>query len=59
MLPIKTFADEMAERDGNRVRFHAVEHGSYDLILGYDGFDLKHELIACVDEARQFFEERQ
>ena len=58
LLPsIKSFADEMANTKGNRVRFHAMEHGPHDLIMGYDGFDMKNEIMACVDEAHQFFEE--
>ncbi|KAI0179758.1 Alpha/Beta hydrolase protein [Hypoxylon sp. FL1284] len=57
LLPsIKSFAREMAEVEGNRVRLHVTELAVHGMFLSYPGWGFQDQFKAAVLDAREFFE---
>lgn len=54
---IQTFAGEMAQVDGNRVRFYAAPKGPHDLLLTHPLFGMTKEYCAALDAACDFLNE--
>lgn len=54
---IKSFSQEMAERNGKRVRFHATDLAPHGLVLGHKSYGMTPGLQVAADDAAKFFEE--
>ncbi|KAI1375522.1 Alpha/Beta hydrolase protein [Hypoxylon crocopeplum] len=54
---IKEFSKQMAEVDGNRVKFHSTDFASHDLIMAYNGVGLEREVESAVGDAYGLFEQ--
>lgn len=54
---ISSFADEMGQMEGNRVRFYATAKGPHDLLLCHSSFGMTQELRVALDDARTFLQE--
>ncbi|KAI1501749.1 Alpha/Beta hydrolase protein [Biscogniauxia marginata] len=54
---IEEFAKQMAEVDGNRVKFHSTEFASHNLIMAYDGLGLEREVESAIGDAYDFFKQ--
>ncbi|KAI0433001.1 Alpha/Beta hydrolase protein [Xylaria sp. FL1042] len=54
--PIREFATQMSQVDGNRVRLHSTELVVHDLIFAYDGAGLGKEVELAIGDAARFFE---
>ncbi|KAJ4387354.1 hypothetical protein N0V93_007945 [Gnomoniopsis smithogilvyi] len=55
---IATFAEEMEQTNGNRVRFCATAKAPHDLLLCHSSFSMTDELRGVLDGAHNFFEGR-
>ncbi|KAG8161095.1 hypothetical protein KVR01_009359 [Diaporthe batatas] len=51
---IKTFAKEMADTPGNKVRFYAQDRAAHDLLLNYHMFKLEEGFYASMRQACKF-----
>ncbi|KAI0179428.1 Alpha/Beta hydrolase protein [Hypoxylon sp. FL1284] len=51
---VKDFAREMAEVDGNLVRFHATDLSPHNLMMSYKGLKMDHEMKAAAEDAYHF-----
>ncbi|KAI1281070.1 Alpha/Beta hydrolase protein [Xylaria sp. FL0933] len=54
--PIREFANQMSQVDGNRVRLHSTERVVHDLIYAYEGAGLGKEVALAIRDAVHFFE---
>lgn len=52
--PIRKFAGEMEQTDGNRVRFYAAPKAPHDILLSHDPFGMTEEFHGTLDEACDF-----
>ncbi|KAK5988695.1 Esterase-like protein [Cladobotryum mycophilum] len=53
---IQSFADEMAQMNGNRVQFHATTLAPHDILLSHEAFGMTESLETVVEEACGFFD---
>lgn len=51
---IKTFADEMANTRGNKIRFHAQDKAAHDLLMNLSLFKLEGDFYASMRQACKF-----
>ncbi|KAI3400345.1 hypothetical protein diail_3362 [Diaporthe ilicicola] len=56
--PVESFAGEMEQIGGNRIRFHASPKGPHDGLLSHSVFGLTEEFCAAMDEAHGFLTEQ-
>ncbi|PVH92896.1 alpha/beta hydrolase fold-3 domain-containing protein [Periconia macrospinosa] len=54
--PVKGFAQEMSDTEGNRIRFHETEIAPHDLLMSFKGFGLDSEMEIAAKDAHDFFE---
>ncbi|GAP90994.2 putative alpha beta hydrolase fold-3 domain-containing protein [Rosellinia necatrix] len=52
---VEEFARQMGDVDGNRVKFHATDFASHDIILAYSGLGLEHEVEKAIGSATSLF----
>ncbi|KAJ4420817.1 hypothetical protein N0V82_004112 [Gnomoniopsis sp. IMI 355080] len=56
---ILTFSEEMAQMDGNQVRFCATAKAPHDLLMTHASFGLTEEFRVALDGAHAFFEDKE
>lgn len=54
---ISSFAEDMKQMEGNRVRFYATAKGPHDLLLCHSSFGMTQDLRLALDDARIFFQD--
>ncbi|RWA12366.1 hypothetical protein EKO27_g2740 [Xylaria grammica] len=52
---IEEFAKQMTEIDGNRVKLHATDFTTHDLIMSYPGLGMEQEVKNALTDASSFF----
>ncbi|RYC62522.1 hypothetical protein CHU98_g3679 [Xylaria longipes] len=52
---IEEFAKQMADVDGNRVKFRSTDFASHNLIMAYDGVGLEYEVESILRDASSYF----
>ncbi|KAI1328135.1 Alpha/Beta hydrolase protein [Xylariaceae sp. FL0255] len=54
--PVQKFANQMAEVEGNRIKFDSTEQATHDLIFAYDGAGREKDVQLAIEKALHFFD---